>query len=141
MEQEFESLTVVNIGKHHYLPGQRGFAEPGRVNELVEAGLVKKVDTADVPKEARADDGQYAEEPATDLATDLARTKTAAELELEEGVSAVSTEQAKADNAQIEKAEEPAGKTSGEPSTQKANADSNARKTKEDKSAAEEATK
>jgi hypothetical protein len=134
---EFEALTIVNIGKGHYMPGQKGFVTPSRFEELETAGLVKKVGTGDVPKEARADDGAYAEEKATELVVDLTRTKVAADLPIEKEVAAIPEAEAKKDNEAIAESEEAKDdlKTGvKEDKTLKA-------QTKEDKTAPKEATK
>jgi hypothetical protein len=134
---EFEALTIVNIGKGHYMPGQRGFVTPTRFAELEKDGLVKKVGTGDVPKEARADDGAYAEEPATDVATSLTRTKVAAGLPVEKTVAAETKADAEDANEAIAESEEAKDdlKTGiKEDKTLKP-------QTKEDKTAPKEATK
>lgn len=133
---ELEALTIVNVGKGHYMPGQRFFVAPARAEELVEAELAKKVGTDDVPKEARADDGAYAEEPATDLATDLTRVKEKAEVPIEEEVSAISQQEAHADNKAIDAAE--AAKDDEKTGVKE---DKTTAKTKEDKTVTTEKTK
>ncbi|MBO0947527.1 hypothetical protein [Fibrella forsythiae] len=140
---EVKALTILNVGKGHYMPGETFVVTPGLADDLVADGLVEVVKKGvDVPKEARADDGQYAEEPATDLATDLTRTKQAAEVPIEEAVSAISEKQAEADNGDIDEAEETRLKQLNEGKTgQKEDKAVGTRQTKEDKGAAAAQTK